>query len=600
MANCHNGMLDILVIGGRKRVGSNRVRDFWNDVAGKLGRSIDFRHSTIFGTGAIASVNFKDYALIVVATDRSHIKGHLTANELKALTARSADIFAFLCGGGTLFASSCNLPDPYGYVSKMGSVASTAGTFYSSTPTAAGIAIGFGTTAMPHGPWHNHFTAFPSYLMPLSLAVRGTEITAIGGIGLDQISLQLELASDHYCLSDPMIATGSASVGVGRHFWSVQECDAKGTGIGVEAQKWTDGPATSIAIAAFAADHGLTMQCNRRYRIKLAAAGICVDWVETVQVIEIRCPAVNAGPDKCVKCDGGFASLGLNQPVPGVSYSWSPAVGLTSTTDPNPTHTGYTGSYPITYTVVATAADGCKNSDTVTLYCKPPTLTLKAIYGCCSIRIVATATNYSTISWSSGETAVEEIVTNTEGEYSCSVTNACGTVTKKIGITAAAALSGPFNPISANTMFAPNSGALPNFDHLFIMDEITGNGQIGTPNAYNASQVKIVIYDRGGTTPIHEIESPVSCTGFDNWAIKWDGTDDSGNLFPLGTYNYLVYMKNCTTPEYSKALTRQSVKQPCIEWVTLFGIKLWCKKRDTSAPQFANLPMEPGVVTISA
>ena len=78
-------------------------------------------------------------------------------------------------------------------------------------------------------------------------------------------------------------------------------------------------------------------------------------------------PAANAGADVSF-CSGGNASLGVG-PVTGVTYSWSPSTGLSSTTVSNPTVTSSTPG-TTTYTVIATSGT-CTASDQVDVTVKP-------------------------------------------------------------------------------------------------------------------------------------------------------------------------------------------------------------------------------------
>ncbi|MFV8327873.1 T9SS type A sorting domain-containing protein, partial [Flavobacterium sp. ZS1P14] len=70
-------------------------------------------------------------------------------------------------------------------------------------------------------------------------------------------------------------------------------------------------------------------------------------------------PAANAGSDVTINCTTPSAILGATG---GVSYSWSPATGLSATNSANPTATPATTT---TYTVTVTGANGCTKTDDV-------------------------------------------------------------------------------------------------------------------------------------------------------------------------------------------------------------------------------------------
>jgi gliding motility-associated-like protein len=75
----------------------------------------------------------------------------------------------------------------------------------------------------------------------------------------------------------------------------------------------------------------------------------------------------NAGPDQ-TSCNGDSVQIGTPA-IPGNTYSWSPATGLSSTTVAQPTaHPSATTSYTLTVTNTAT---GCTNSDVVVVTVGP-------------------------------------------------------------------------------------------------------------------------------------------------------------------------------------------------------------------------------------
>jgi PKD repeat protein len=84
-------------------------------------------------------------------------------------------------------------------------------------------------------------------------------------------------------------------------------------------------------------------------------------------------PTPNAGNDQSY-CSGGSASIGSANVV-GNTYSWSPSIGLSSTTVSNPIVTlaaNGTTTVTQTYTVTATNQAGCSATDAVTVIVYPP------------------------------------------------------------------------------------------------------------------------------------------------------------------------------------------------------------------------------------
>lgn len=602
LANVTNGKSDILVIGGGKWFW-NDVRNFWNQVSSCLGRNISYKHRRFFWNSIadINSVDFNDYALVVVATDHGDASGHLDDIELNALNFRKNDIADFLCRGGALFASSCEYNNPYGYISKLGSVNTFSETYNNITPTTEGAAIGITNSNLDIGPWHIGFVSFPSYLRTLATN-DNKSIAAIGGKNVSVTTAAYTLPKTEFCLADPIIADASTSIGVANYFWSVQESDINWNRYGVEVNQWFTGVPSSINLTDFTNSKGLQFKCNTYYRIKLAVSGLCTDWIETTKLIKITCPNVTAGPDKCLSCskDGSTTQLGQGNST-AVSYIWSPSIGLNNPNIGSPIHTNGVVPYPITYTVTATGAGGCKNSDQVTIFCQKPTIEITTNRHCCGIKLNSQAQNYQNLVWSSGEKDVPEIDVHIGGTYTVTATNPCGTVTQSITVPGTSVLTGFFNPIAYNSKFYPPSGGSGLKDKLYIMDVINGNGASGIPNSYNATEYKLEIYNRWGNL-FKTIEGS-NCNGFNNWTINWDGTDQNGNIVQQGQYVWKLYFKNCQYKEWTFPKERRFAKQTCLE--CKFSVFNWscgfmskCKKWDPSVPTTEDVIISSGSVTL--
>jgi gliding motility-associated-like protein len=111
---------------------------------------------------------------------------------------------------------------------------------------------------------------------------------------------------------------------------------------------------------------------TQAYTLTVTTAAGCTNSA-TVAVTVSPPPVANAGAAASI-CPGGTAQLGA-PPVSGFTYSWSPAVGLSSSSVANPTVTlaNSTGA-PLTqtYTLTVTTAAGCTNSATVAVTVSPP------------------------------------------------------------------------------------------------------------------------------------------------------------------------------------------------------------------------------------
>ena len=87
-----------------------------------------------------------------------------------------------------------------------------------------------------------------------------------------------------------------------------------------------------------------------------------------VFIIVVGAPVANAGPDKTI-CVGNSTTIGT-APVIGITYSWGPPAGLSSTTVPQPiANPGSTTIYTLTTT---DTASGCMNTDNVTVFVDVP------------------------------------------------------------------------------------------------------------------------------------------------------------------------------------------------------------------------------------
>ncbi|HET9505757.1 MAG TPA: gliding motility-associated C-terminal domain-containing protein [Hymenobacter sp.] len=113
---------------------------------------------------------------------------------------------------------------------------------------------------------------------------------------------------------------------------------------------------------------------TQTYTLTATNAAGCAS-TSTVLVTVSSLPTANAGAAVAF-CTGGSGQLGA-APVAGLTYSWSPATGLSNATSANPTVTltNATGA-PITqtYTLTATNATGCASTATVAVTVSPPPL----------------------------------------------------------------------------------------------------------------------------------------------------------------------------------------------------------------------------------
>ena len=107
-------------------------------------------------------------------------------------------------------------------------------------------------------------------------------------------------------------------------------------------------------------------------------------------------PAINAGPPLLLFCKGFGTTLSASG---GVSYTWSPSTGLSSTSVANPVANPSTA---ITYSLVGTDIFGCVSSDTIHLQFAPsPTITVS-----CANTTVCAGAGTTTLNAAGGATYV--------------------------------------------------------------------------------------------------------------------------------------------------------------------------------------------------
>lgn len=284
-----NGKSDILVIGGGKS-SADMVTDFWTQIGAASGRTVVF----VNGAAAISGVNLNNYAMIAVVNTVAGT-GKLTQDELDAINGRRNEVTAFLCGGGALFGSACDLNSAYGYLSGTGNITGANQTYYDVSATSAGNAVGINNTNLDTGPWHTTFSSYPAYLQVLATDAINGKVAAVGGANVGGPAVAAyTLPKTQYCIDENIIANGSPSQNELNHFWSIQESDQNWNRYGPEIMDWFSGPAGTTNLTQYAASKGFAFKCDTYYRIKLAVAGLCTPWHETSKLVKITCQGATA------------------------------------------------------------------------------------------------------------------------------------------------------------------------------------------------------------------------------------------------------------------------------------------------------------------
>jgi gliding motility-associated-like protein len=210
--------------------------------------------------------------------------------------------------------------------------------------------------------------------------------------------------------------------------------------------------------------------------------GIAVD---SINIIVNPLPQVNLGPDTSI-CQGHTISLDAGSGF--ISYLWQD----------NSTQQVYSADSPGLFSVTVTDNNGCHASDQLNLaVLQPPVLDLGPDGDLCtSPQIILTAgpgTGDQQYLWQDGSTLSTYLV-NTEGSYSVTVTNACGSSKDSVHYTAC-----PECIIGLPNAFSPNDDGQN--DVLYIL----GSG---------FTNMHLMIYNRYGEK-VFETTDPNK---------GWDGT----------------------------------------------------------------------------
>ena len=188
--------------------------------------------------------------------------------------------------------------------------------------------------------------------------------------------------------------------------------------------------------------------------------------------------------------------------------------------------------------------------------------------------------------WNTGETT-QEITVDNNGVYSVTATSGGTSITQSVVVNGI--LKGAFPLLSFNSLFHPDL-VPPYKNKFYIMDVSPGKVTQGVPNSYNANEYQLEIYHKWNTSggqgkPLKTISGTnESCTGFNNWDIFWDGTDQSGASLKDEkgeSYIWWLKLKNCNN-ESSRLTYKTSWVPVCEEPRYLFPkwkkVRIGCKR----------------------
>jgi gliding motility-associated-like protein len=228
----------------------------------------------------------------------------------------------------------------------------------------------------------------------------------------------------------------------------------------VSGNTYSWSPATGLS-SALAANPTVTLTnstgaaITQTYTLTVTSATGCTS-MGTVVVTVNPLPTANAGAAVAF-CSGGTGQLGAAA-VSGLTYSWSPATGLSSATAANPTVT-LTNTTAVattqTYTLTTTSAAGCTSTGTVVVTVNPlPTAVPGAAVAFCSgssAQLGAAAVSGLTYSWSpttglSSATAANPTVTLTNTTATATTQTYTLTVTSATGCTSTGTVAVTVSP----------------------------------------------------------------------------------------------------------------------------------------------------------
>jgi gliding motility-associated-like protein len=263
------------------------------------------------------------------------------------------------------------------------------------------------------------------------------------------------------------------------------------------------------------------------YTVTLVGVNGCINY-DTVKVIVNPLPVIDAGLNTIV-CPGDSVSLAATG---GINYIWSPAGGLSSTTNSNP-HAN--PSSATTYTVIGTDANGCSNTDSVSVSIGIiPTAnfgySLSLACEGMAARFLDSSLNATSLSWvfGDGSSSVQQdpvhsfpynsgyVITLVATNPPCS-----DTVQKTISVSDIS----DYVTFKTSNVFTPNGDGIN--DCFNLIPTISG-----VDDGMFAGCAYLTIYNRWGV-PVHYSAYSGTC---------WDGRTSTGSIVPEGTYFYIFDM----------------------------------------------------------
>ncbi|HYG50825.1 MAG TPA: Ig-like domain-containing protein, partial [Flavobacteriales bacterium] len=299
------------------------------------------------------------------------------------------------------------------------------------TPAVSGLIYYWTPSAGLSSVWAAQPTASPSVTTTYTLYVKNSAKC----IAVDEVTVTVVSPPDANAGADVSVCAGS-SVMLGSP--------------AVAGLTYSWSPATGLS-STTVAQPTATLSSTVTYTLTVSN-GACSD-VDNVCVTVKPLPTANAGADVSI-CPGSTAIIG-SAAVSGHTYSWSPAIGLSSSTAAQPTaNPAVTTTYTLTVTNTTT---GCSNTDAVTVAVNAlPTVNAGADVSICpgaSAVIGTSASGGLSYSWSPATGLSSTTVAQPTANPSATTTYTL-TATNGAGCTASDAVV-----VTVNAMPAVNAGA---------------------------------------------------------------------------------------------------------------------------------------------
>ncbi|MCB9189595.1 MAG: hypothetical protein H6599_10000 [Flavobacteriales bacterium] len=401
----------------------------------------------------------------------------------------------------------------------------------------------------------------------------------IDGLCSENDAVSCLFLPEEVCLSKKVNADASCSQNEDSHFWAIQECDANGTGIGIEYSKWFVAQnAGTVELHNLMADLGGEFECNKYYRVKVAVSNECTQWHETTKIIKFKCPDITLRKDLSYCCgDEPTVVIGpLEKPQPGGTtnyYDWSIKPNTPYSQLIDGTGISFSPTENTTVSLEVTDDEGCSRTDEMKIWflsefnvwieseklgCCKELLTVRyepkddkcGAYDNLSQEDQDYLESLIEVTWMDGSTGATMIADGRSPllyEAEVSIGN-CFTyhvdynyIPPDAYNTGAAYV----RQMIAPNAFQPSSSIVKR--QTFNILEFGPNApqNWGDPNAYGIIGYQLSIFDRWGQLVKDIIDE--SCN-IPQAGIMWDGTNQANLPVPGGVYLYRLRVKTCNGP----------------------------------------------------